>query len=604
MPPTESLATVLRRIPLFADLPPGGFAKIIADLREERVPAGTAVCVEGEPADAFFIVKSGILDVYVKHGPDGTGRDGVEAVSTIEPDDWFGENALFSDRPRNATVVARTESQLWRLPRDKFQSLIEENPWLTFHFMEVMSDRLQTENRRLSGLRSAVTRWLSQPGGAAAGPGASELRAALDGSLAEADSASGRVARPARAGDARPGRPAGAASESGADRRRTLLGAGVGIGLGIAIELVPLPEGLSPEGRRMLAMLATAAAFWATDVLPDYGVGLALLMGWIVLGVAPAEVAVSGFTSPPFFLIIGVLGMAAALQSSGLLFRMALHILKRFPLTHRGQSIGLALGGTGITSCVPDVTSGVAIAAPIVLALSDSLGYARRSRGSASLAMAAVCGFGQMSPFFLTGAAENLLAYGLLPAEQQAGITWLGWLGASLPLAIVTFGGGLAATFWLLPPEIEPTTSAGLVETQIEALGPLSRAEILNGLVISSAAIGWVTAPIHGIDVAWVALIGLTIVTCANLLDRAAFRAAIFWDFLFYLAAVLSLTGVVKHLGIDDWLIRMLEPILVPLASRPAVFLLGLTVVIFAARFVLPSFPLVSLLTITAVPIA
>jgi hypothetical protein len=71
------------------------------------------------------------------------------------------------------------------------------------------------------------------------------------------------------------------------------------------------------------------------------------------------------------------------------------------------QSLGLALAGTGINSVIPDVTSGVAIASPIVLAQSDSLGYARLSNGSAGLAMAAVLGFGQMSPFFLTGAAEN-----------------------------------------------------------------------------------------------------------------------------------------------------------------------------------------------------
>jgi DASS family divalent anion:Na+ symporter len=393
---------------------------------------------------------------------------------------------------------------------------------------------------------------------------------------------------------------AGAAPE----RRRALLGAAIGIVLALAILAMPSSEGLSGAGQTMLALLAGAATFWAFDVLPDYAVGLGLVLAWIVLGIVPADVAVSGFTSSPFFLIIGVLGMAAALQSSGLLFRMALNVLQRFPLSHRGQSVGLALSGTAITSCVPDVTSGVAIAAPITLALSDSLGYARRSRGSAALAMAAVAGFGQMSPFFLTGAAENLLGYGLLAADQQAGISWLGWLAAALPLAVVTFVAGLAATFWLLPPETEPTTSADLVRTQLEALGPTSRAEILSGLVLAAAVVGWISAPYHGIDVAWIALMGLTLVTCANLLDRVGFRAAIYWDFLFYLAAVLSLTGVVRHLRIDAWLIAHLEPVLVPLAAYPALFLLGLMVAIFASRFVLPSFPLVSLLTITALPIA
>jgi CRP-like cAMP-binding protein len=119
----ESLATVLRRIPLFAELPPGGFAKIIADLREERVAAGTAVCVEGDPADDFFVVKSGVLDVYVKHSAGGS-----EAVSVIGPNDWFGESALFSGRPRTATVVARTDTELWRLARDKFHALIARTP--------------------------------------------------------------------------------------------------------------------------------------------------------------------------------------------------------------------------------------------------------------------------------------------------------------------------------------------------------------------------------------------------------------------------------------------------------------------------------------------
>ena len=90
-----------------------------------------------------------------------------------------------------------------------------------------------------------------------------------------------------------------------------------------------------------------------------------------------------------------------------MLFRMALYILRRFPLSHRGQTLGLALSGTIITPAIPDVTSGAAIAGPIVLAVSDSLGYARLSNGSAALAMAAVLGFGQMSPFFLTGAAAG-----------------------------------------------------------------------------------------------------------------------------------------------------------------------------------------------------
>jgi DASS family divalent anion:Na+ symporter len=296
--------------------------------------------------------------------------------------------------------------------------------------------------------------------------------------------------------------------------------------------------------------------------------------------------------------------MTASLQSSGLLFRLALYILRSFPLTYRGQTLGLGLSGAGITTCIPDTTSGTAIAGPIILALSDSLGYARRSNGSAGLAMAAMVGFGQMSPFFLTGAAENLLSWGLLADTAREQISWGGWFLAALPVAVVTFALAFIAIQFLFPPEFQPTVSRGLIDTQIEALGPLSRAEITNALVVCGAMIGWISAPYHSVDVAWVAMLGLLILLAMNLLDRTTFRSGINWDFLFYLGAVLSLTSVVRQLGIDTWVIRLLTPMLEPLAANPTQFLLVMVVAIFAVRFILPSFPLVSLLTLTIVPIA
>ncbi len=161
----------------------------------------------------------------------------------------------------------------------------------------------------------------------------------------------------------------------------------------------PFP-GLTPAAMRMLATLLLAGAFWSTNMLPDYVVGLAAMTAWVVLGIVPPGVAVSGFTSETFFLIVGVLGIGASLQSSGLPFRIALYVLRAFPLSHRGQCFGLAVSGTVMAPAVPDVTSGVTMAGPVVQAVSDSLGYPRRSNASAGLAMAALLGFGQMSPFF------------------------------------------------------------------------------------------------------------------------------------------------------------------------------------------------------------
>ena len=108
----ESLASVLRKVPLFTELPPGGLAKIIADLREEQHARGTVICYEGEEAHDFYIVKSGELEVLINRS--GTQREVVAVVGTHE---WFGERALFSHGSRSATVIARTDVELWRLSR-------------------------------------------------------------------------------------------------------------------------------------------------------------------------------------------------------------------------------------------------------------------------------------------------------------------------------------------------------------------------------------------------------------------------------------------------------------------------------------------------------
>lgn len=722
----ESLASILRRVPLFAELPSGSLAKIIADLREEHHASGEIICREGDDATDFYIVKSGEIEVSITRS--GNVR---EVVAVRGAPEWFGERALFADGHRSATVTARTDLALWRLTKEKFDDLMEENPRLILYFTRELSDRLEGKNEELSNIQAAFTSQaeflllshsaeqqafltqtailsrldlpvvqaltghsaalailatletqssfmrrrdgalmyyetvrsflLSRLSAACGADGVRALHAraacaydaagdwqqALDHYLdaEEWPNAALRLTAHAeetlRAGDLKllrkrlarfplngqfagvdalrerlaialheqteelavTARPTLAQSVLSSTGRRWL-GIVLGLSVGFGIAFAPPLVGLNSTGMHMLALLAWAVLFWVFDVLPDYVVGIGLILGWILFQVVPPEIAVSGFTTSPFFLIIGVLGMTASLQSSGLLFRLALHILRSFPLTYRGQALGLSLSGTGITTSIPDTTSGTAIAGPIVLALSDSLGYSRRSNGSAGLAMAALLGFGQMSPFFLTGAAENLLAWGLLPEAARAQISWGTWLLAALPLAITTFVLGFSATMLYFPPEFQPTVSRGLVETQIEALGPPSRAEITNALVVIGAMVGWISAPYHHVDAAWVAMTGLAILLAMNLLDRMTFRAGINWDFLFYLGAVLSLTGVVRSLGVDAWVMQHLTPVVMPLTASPTRFLVVMTLAVFVARFILPSLPLVSLLTLTVVPIA
>jgi MFS family permease len=101
---------VLRKIAIFAPLPPAEQEHLAHELIPLRAAAGEAVVREGESGDRFYVVRSGELAVTVER----------KAVRTLGPGDYFGEIALLRDVPRTATVTATGDVELYALERDEF----------------------------------------------------------------------------------------------------------------------------------------------------------------------------------------------------------------------------------------------------------------------------------------------------------------------------------------------------------------------------------------------------------------------------------------------------------------------------------------------------
>ena len=97
------------------------------------------------------------------------------------------------------------------------------------------------------------------------------------------------------------------------------------------------PDGLDPRAARFLAVLAAGTVLWAWGSFPDYVVALGMGIAWVLLRVAPTATAFGGFATSTWFLMLGILGLAAALARSGLLYRITLVTVRRFPPTFVGQ---------------------------------------------------------------------------------------------------------------------------------------------------------------------------------------------------------------------------------------------------------------------------
>src|SRR6266542_2618126 len=97
------------------------------------------------------------------------------------------------------------------------------------------------------------------------------------------------------------------------------------------------PPGLAANGWHIALVILGGAIAWVLEPIPEFAVALAMAVAWGVAGLAPLGVVFGGFASSSWFLGVSSLGLAASMASSGLLFRIALVLLRTFPPTHRGQ---------------------------------------------------------------------------------------------------------------------------------------------------------------------------------------------------------------------------------------------------------------------------
>ena len=144
--------------PLFTKVPPANVRKMLDHLQRVPLPAGATVLREGEAGDCCYFLKSGRAEVI-------RGADSQQQVlAELEIGACFGEDALLSDRPRNATVTLLEAGEVLKLDRQDFLSLLKSPVVAEVSFAEAarqlnsgaqwLDVRLQEEYERAHALES------------------------------------------------------------------------------------------------------------------------------------------------------------------------------------------------------------------------------------------------------------------------------------------------------------------------------------------------------------------------------------------------------------------------------------------------------------------
>ena len=107
----------LEEVPLLQSLTSYERSKIADALDAQRYKAGDVIIREGDPGEDFFLLESGEAEVYKNEA-------GPNPVTRYKKGDYFGELALLDNKPRAASVVAKTDVKVAVVGKDGFQRLL------------------------------------------------------------------------------------------------------------------------------------------------------------------------------------------------------------------------------------------------------------------------------------------------------------------------------------------------------------------------------------------------------------------------------------------------------------------------------------------------
>lgn len=138
---------VLRKVPLFADLPESELQAFAELTRERSYPKGSVILFENDRGDSLYLVASGQVKVVL------IGEDGREVIlSVLGEGSFFGEMALIDDAPRSAHVIAMEDSVLLTLRREDFQSRLRTSPDIAIALLRELSRRLRRADEKIGSL--------------------------------------------------------------------------------------------------------------------------------------------------------------------------------------------------------------------------------------------------------------------------------------------------------------------------------------------------------------------------------------------------------------------------------------------------------------------
>ncbi len=365
-------------------------------------------------------------------------------------------------------------------------------------------------------------------------------------------------------------------------------------------------RGVLADGNQLVFLCISLATvlMWGFRLMNEFIPSIFAILSILILNIAPAEVALVGFTDGSFYLALSIFGLSSLIVSSGLAFRMVLWMLRAVPVSPRWHAWSLFSIGTLLTPLLPSANGRIALMMPVLKDLIDSSNYKPGGRTATYLFMSGFAGFTMLSTIFLSSKTIHFVIFGLLPQQVKERFTWGYWLLASIAAAVILIAGIFLLLEHFSRGKENPGVTREQIRLQYRAFGPMSISEwaALGGVLLFIVGIS--TESLHKIQLPWIGLMVLYATLAVGLLSPKQFRLSTDWTFLLYLGTLIGFVSTISYLGLDKQAAASLGFMGYYMKNQFWLFVIILSVTIIVLRFFVPTNTAVAILASVLFPMA
>lgn len=326
--------------------------------------------------------------------------------------------------------------------------------------------------------------------------------------------------------------------------------------------IVPIPDGLSRASMAAVGLLLACIILWVSEAVPLLITVIFILIMLPITGVTPLSDVYTSFMTPVVFFCFVSFALSAAIVSTPIPLRVANKLFKWSGNSPRKVIFGFVFCCAALSAFMSNLAA-VAIFMSLVLTILKANGDPQP--GTTQLGKALMIGIagGAAIGGFSTpiGNSLNILAMEMIQSATGIRVTFLDWLIAGVPCAIIAC---LFLSWWLcffFKPESIREEAITVVREELSDLGKMHAHEKKVILWIVILFVFWLASTwVASFNLIVIGLIGLVVafIPGVSILQRDHYFSCISWDVIFMIGGVQALAMGIINTGAAQWFVDTL----------------------------------------------